>query len=966
VADTPSPPSPEILEKLRQLREELAQKAAQQAPKDANTLAWQQSNAFKRVYPRANGGQIKAKQSDPEIDALFQEPSLTMDERFRKYVAPNVREGLNNGLDAMLPMRGLAREAFKKGVFLPVANFYKKNANDLDDADVKGKVEEYKRMKEMELRNKIGLRQLPVEYDLSKFSRRLEPNSFPNPDNPIEVPKSLERDWTELLMQPKAKGGVIDMDRMRLELMNKAKPKRMHMAEGGSDEDYRGSHTAPGPHYGAPLHDVSSNGMYPADFYGNNGRRYYANEGWDFDNDAYSKVTRVKNKPNEMVSIHRAVPTSVYKEALKKEAPLKHMIRKGDWVAINKEYAKAHGESVLNGDYKIASMRVPAKHVWTNADSIHEWGYHPEEEKKAKGGSVMGVNVASDRKHNLNYADLIVDGHKTIESRNSDTLRPYVGKRVAIVRTGAGKAKAIGEVTIGEPIVANKKQFRNMEPHHLVPEGSTFDIKTPTKHMYPLSEPVRYDEERDVGHGILSRKVIHEAKGGGVPKNTVKAYKLFRVHPKHPGKLFPLFVNANEPVEMNKWVDAKEGEMAGDKVKSKIGPLAYRPGWHAGDLPVATHIGEKSDPNLTAPDVRPANHVWAEVEMPHDVDWQSVANERGMNPKGKLIARNAHITDQIPKGGHYRYKTNSNMTGNWLIGGAMKVNRVLQDKEVKAINKAAGAADLPRTRPFKAKDYGFASGGVVAPDEWKAEEHVNYMAKGGSRIASIKEIEDYIRQKRGEHASKRVQRAADEIPGLENMYTPEALQHTFERHNSGLMSMNPADFEKFAERMRADITRRDSDRRTRTDEVLPFNAYLNHLAQLKGGFDEVPFLELGHRDPEYLPSIEGHEGRHRSRALAGKGVKKSLVQLMPAARMSLTMPKRNSEKLVQKLNQTLGKDRFVSPEGSGLLPSDQTAGMYNWMREKKLLEANRPQLPEVYKSGGATHAHHLDIEERPL
>jgi hypothetical protein len=200
-------------------------------------------------------------------------------------------------------------------------------------------------------------------------------------------------------------------------------------------------------------------------------------------------------------------------------------------------------------------------------------------------------------------------------------------------------------------------------------------------------------------------------KSSKEPKSTVKAYKLFRVHPKHPGKLFPLFVNANEPVEMNKWVEAQEGEMAGDKVKSKIGPLAYRPGWHAGDLPVATHIGEKSDPSLTAPDVRPHNHVWAEVEMPNDVDWQSVANERGMNPKGKLIERNAHITDQIPKGGHYRYKTNSNMTGNWLIGGAMKVNRILHDKEVKAINKAAKAKDLPRAQKQNLADYGFAKGG---------------------------------------------------------------------------------------------------------------------------------------------------------------------------------------------------------------------------------------------------------------
>jgi hypothetical protein len=350
----------------------------------------------------------------------------------------------------------------------------------------------------------------------------------------------------------------------------------------------------------------------------------------------------------------------------------------------------------------------------------------------AKGGSVMGINVASDRKAGIHYADLIVDGKKTIETRNSDTLRPYVGKRVAIVRTGAGPAKAIGEVTIGEPMVANKSKFRAMQSKHMVPEGSMFDITTPTKHLYPLHSPVRYDDERDVGHGIVSRKVIHEAKGGSVePKKTVKAYKLFRVHPDHPGKLFPLFVDANTPVEMNKWTDAKEGEMANGKVKSKIGALAYRPGWHAGDLPIATHIGEKSDPKLTAPDRRPANHAWAEVEMPDDVDWQSEATKRGTNAQGKVIPVKSHITDQIPKGGHYRYKTNPNMTGNWLIGGSMKVNKVLTDAEVKSINKAAGMSDLPRAQPFKKKSFGFAGGGCVGPQEWMAEEHVNYKARGG-------------------------------------------------------------------------------------------------------------------------------------------------------------------------------------------------------------------------------------------
>ena len=234
-------------------------------------------------------------------------------------------------------------------------------------------------------------------------------------------------------------------------------------------------------------------------------------------------------------------------------------------------------------------------------------------------------------------------------------------------------------------------------------------------------DTLKGDEGKAVEY-IKNKYSTKKAKGGRIkgpqpllPKETVKAYKLFRVDQKQPGKLFPLFVDANTPVEKDKWVEAKVGEMTGNKVKSKIGPLAYRPGWHAGDLPVATHIGEKSDNSLTAPDRRPKNQVWAEVEMPNDVDWQSEANRRGTNKQGKLIPVKAHITDQIPLGGHYRYKTNPNMTGNWLIGGAMKVNRVLPDEEVQKINKKAKVSDLPRSEPINLKDYGFRSGGNVQP-----------------------------------------------------------------------------------------------------------------------------------------------------------------------------------------------------------------------------------------------------------
>jgi hypothetical protein len=197
--------------------------------------------------------------------------------------------------------------------------------------------------------------------------------------------------------------------------------------------------------------------------------------------------------------------------------------------------------------------------------------------------------------------------------------------------------------------------------------------------------------------------LIHLANGGKIPEAVVKAYKLFRTKADAPNELYPLFVNANKPVPLNEWVNAEVGPVAASgKVKSKLGELAYRPGWHAGDLPVATHIGGKSDPMLKAPDFRRPDEVWAEVEMPNDIDWQTIANQRAeLNKAGKAIPRTAHITDQVPEGGFYRYKTSPNMQGNWLIGGGMKVNKVLTDEEVMAINEAAGVADLPRFTKFK-------------------------------------------------------------------------------------------------------------------------------------------------------------------------------------------------------------------------------------------------------------------------
>jgi hypothetical protein len=131
--------------------------------------------------------------------------------------------------------------------------------------------------------------------------------------------------------------------------------------------DYKASHKAPSEEF-APLHDLTKNGVYPTDVYGSNGARYYGSEGGSTrDRQLLSKIASYKDKPEALVEIHRAVPEDV------KHSEIHH----GDWVTIEKKYAKEHGESALDGRFKIISKKVPAHHIHTNGDSLHEWGYNP-------------------------------------------------------------------------------------------------------------------------------------------------------------------------------------------------------------------------------------------------------------------------------------------------------------------------------------------------------------------------------------------------------------------------------------------------------------------------------------------------------------------------------------------------------------------------------------------------------------
>lgn len=127
-------------------------------------------------------------------------------------------------------------------------------------------------------------------------------------------------------------------------------------------QDYKGSHTAPSKDYGASMDRLTD--IYPDDIYSSKALQYYG-EGYPYDRIALAIMQGAKDKPNKLIKIYRAVPKDV------------NDINNGDWVTTTLQYAKSHGQSIMDNDFKIISKVVPARTLYTNADSIHEWGYNP-------------------------------------------------------------------------------------------------------------------------------------------------------------------------------------------------------------------------------------------------------------------------------------------------------------------------------------------------------------------------------------------------------------------------------------------------------------------------------------------------------------------------------------------------------------------------------------------------------------
>ena len=169
----------------------------------------------------------------------------------------------------------------------------------------------------------------------------------------------------------------------------------------------------------------------------------------------------------------------------------------------DKNQAKLASE-LIGENFDVISAIFPALAV---AKKVKKFGDVASDTSKVS----KAINVRKDKKADIDYAEKIISGEKKFETRDTDSLRPYVGQRIGIARTGEGEAKAIGSVEIGEPIVVDEKTFRKMQADHLVPEGTDFDIKPGgKKYLYPVSNPERFDAPKNVGRGIVSRKILDD------------------------------------------------------------------------------------------------------------------------------------------------------------------------------------------------------------------------------------------------------------------------------------------------------------------------------------------------------------------------------------------------------------------------------------------------------------------------
>ena len=265
----------------------------------------------------------------------------------------------------------------------------------------------------------------------------------------------------------------------------------------------------------------------------------------------------------------------------------------------------------------------------------------------------------------------------------------------------------------------------------------------------------RKASENGFTDAIPEQTLAYKTRTGKAPTKTKTVYKIFTVD--EQGRPSALFVSGVDALPQNVWLDAQdtwhfkntkngrfyvpstknpntEGGKTGGvinrsdisdedwaelvkqgfvKENSKsVTALAYRPGWHAGDLPFFPQGGTKIA-GSNYENVHRFNQVVFECEVAYDVDYTKTHATKD----GQVAFEDMQ---ELPENGGYEFATNpmarAEDIGKWFISSSLKIKRALTEEECNKILRDNGRL----------------------PQEWQASEYKQ--GRAGQKLVGTKAI----------------------------------------------------------------------------------------------------------------------------------------------------------------------------------------------------------------------------------
>lgn len=221
----------------------------------------------------------------------------------------------------------------------------------------------------------------------------------------------------------------------------------------------------------------------------------------------------MKGEKDVKVKVYRAVPTSV------KDGKL----RNGDWVTPSRKYADMHGNSRLDGKYRIIEDEVPANQLWWDANDANEFGFDDGKEYKYK-------NAKNNRKLNdlVTYDDEgdVIPPSKRFNSRKKDIRFMFAGEK------GAAEADKADEQTIRVDNLDVAKQMEKAKKDAKIIKMATgWEKGVDGKWRYEMPD-AKIKDTIDVGGGNIVKRFEEDMLWtDGKLEDAVDAPKLFEAYP---------------------------------------------------------------------------------------------------------------------------------------------------------------------------------------------------------------------------------------------------------------------------------------------------------------------------------------------------------------------------------------------------------------------------------------------------